>query len=674
MSGKSGFGISISATDSGASAVIDKLNKGIQSLTASGERTGKALEKFGEVSGINKLNEGMQGLRRTATDTFRAIDQTGSSLGSLIAPLTIAGVVELTRRWGAFGQGMTNMAHRLNLPVEALSRLENAARLAGVPAQTMTSALGTLQEKLYGAAWNTDPAAVHILRDVLKIDPGTPGHVRNTAEALDEVAAALQKVGDPHTRQAILDALGIDRAMLPYLENYKKFQQEADQTGANITHDQAEHASALKESWDRLALDLEGIYNRILDGWSETTTKAVSATSRWIEANQQQADSIAKIGAAIGALALLKPAAWVLKLLGLSVPAPVAAVTAGAIAGTAAAIAEGTEEDKAAALGFRAAAMPGSVSEFGQTMSYYNPATKEWLTKPEMQQRIKDADAKAAEDKPAEPATGGTLGPRSDAGTPGGNQFAGPGVPLRFGPGKGYRSWDPAQWYHPPGAANAEDSGGSTGSLSGALGLKEGQYDAFRGSIARIESGGKYNIMGGSSGRFAGKYQMGADEIRETAAQLGERAPTQQEFLSNPEMQERFFERYTLGHHQYLMAHNKRYAEMSPEEQAGVLGYAHNQGAVGASRWLTTGVAGRDAFHTSGTRYSDAIHAAFTRFGTAGDGASGAGGRQTAEVQGHVQVDVHLRGAPPGTQANVTTTGQVRAAPPRVETPMPFAA
>jgi hypothetical protein len=270
-----------------------------------------------------------------------------------------------------------------------------------------------------------------------------------------------------------------------------------------------------------------------------------------------------------------------------------------------------------------------------------------------------------------------TLGPRSDAGRPGGNQFAGPGVPTGdLGPGKRYASWDPSQWYHPPGASNAPAAGGATGSLSGALGLKEGEYDAFRGSIARIDSGGKYNIMGGSSGRFAGKYQMGASEISDTAAQLGERAPSQQEFLNNPEMQERYFERYTLGHHQYLMAHNKRYAGMSPEEQAGVLGYAHNQGAGGASKWLNTGAVGADAFGTAGTRYTKAVASAFAAPpGGAPRGVADAGGRQvTADLQGHVQVDVHLRGAPPGTQANVTTSGQVRAAPPRVETPLPNAA
>ncbi len=104
-------------------------------------------------------------------------------------------------------------------------------------------------------------------------------------------------------------------------------------------------------------------------------------------------------------------------------------------------------------------------------------------------------------------------------------------------------------------------------------------------------------IMGGSSGRFAGKYQMGADEIKETAARLGVQAPTREQFLKDPSMQEKFFENYTLDHHNWLMAHNAKYAAMSPEDKAAALAYAHNQGAGGASKWIDTGarMAGRDA-------------------------------------------------------------------------------
>jgi hypothetical protein len=140
-----------------------------------------------------------------------------------------------------------------------------------------------------------------------------------------------------------------------------------------------------------------------------------------------------------------------------------------------------------------------------------------------------------------------------------------------------------------------------------ALKIDGRQWNAYREAMAGIESsGGKYDLKGGSSNRFSGAYQFGAAEIAQTAKQLGEDAPSREAFLADPKMQERYLDRYTKDHHDTLMK-NERYRNMTPEQQLGVLGYAHNQGAGGASKWLNTGEVGSDAFGTQGTRYTSAI-------------------------------------------------------------------
>lgn len=159
-------------------------------------------------------------------------------------------------------------------------------------------------------------------------------------------------------------------------------------------------------------------------------------------------------------------------------------------------------------------------------------------------------------------------------------------------------------------------------SFTGALGVSQKEYEAMREGVAGLE-GSRYNQMGGSSGRFAGRYQMGAAEIRETAARLGVPAPTRQQFLSDPEMQERFFEAYTLGHHEWLSERSSQYRAMSAREKMKVLGYAHNQGAGGALNWIRTGRAGRDAFGTSGSAYAAAIARRFGRMDATQSNAGG---------------------------------------------------
>jgi hypothetical protein len=53
-------------------------------------------------------------------------------------------------------------------------------------------------------------------------------------------------------------------------------------------------------------------------------------------------------------------------------------------------------------------------------------------------------------------------------------------------------------------------------------------------------------------------------------------------------------------------------------------------------------------------------------------GASLAANTAAAAANGHVQVDVHLHGAPPGTTASAVGTGAVSTSPPRIEHSMPM--
>lgn len=128
-------------------------------------------------------------------------------------------------------------------------------------------------------------------------------------------------------------------------------------------------------------------------------------------------------------------------------------------------------------------------------------------------------------------------------------------------------------------------------------------FGAMATSVAGIE-GASYNQMGGAGHRFAGRYQMGADEIRETAQHLGENAPTQAAFLADPSMQERYFKEFTKQHEWYLIEHNEQFRSMNDAQKLAALAYAHNQGAAGADKWLKTGVAGTDQFGTSGALYA----------------------------------------------------------------------
>lgn len=185
----------------------------------------------------------------------------------------------------------------------------------------------------------------------------------------------------------------------------------------------------------------------------------------------------------------------------------------------------------------------------------------------------------------------------------------------------------------PDGGGGGGDGGGgggyvppATGSKAGAydiasrIGANKQQWDTFRNTIAQIESGGSYTVYGGSGNHYDGRYQMGAAAKKDAARILGipypghsddPNDPRRVAFRSDAQLQERMFAAYTLANHGYLSSDPNYNAKQTIEQKLQVLGYAHNQGAGGASKWMRTGKVGKDGFGTAGTKYSDALRHAF---------------------------------------------------------------
>lgn len=142
-----------------------------------------------------------------------------------------------------------------------------------------------------------------------------------------------------------------------------------------------------------------------------------------------------------------------------------------------------------------------------------------------------------------------------------------------------------------------------------ALGITGKEYDAYREAVGYIESRNNPNQgSGGAGGHYWGMYQFGS-AATETVALYFRETITKEQFQGNQDLAEKYFDGLSFLNHKTL-SNSDEYNNLSPQEKLAVLGYAHNQGAGGAKRWLQTGQEGRDAFGTSGKKYYDAILAA----------------------------------------------------------------
>ena len=88
---------------------------------------------------------------------------------------------------------------------------------------------------------------------------------------------------------------------------------------------------------------------------------------------------------------------------------------------------------------------------------------------------------------------------------------------------------------------------------------------------------------------------------------IGYSLEEQEDFLSNPDKQEKAFEEFTKQNHEYLVHKSEMYRNMPQTEQLAVLGYAHNQGRGGALKYLETGKTQKDGFGTEAQKYIDEV-------------------------------------------------------------------
>jgi hypothetical protein len=137
------------------------------------------------------------------------------------------------------------------------------------------------------------------------------------------------------------------------------------------------------------------------------------------------------------------------------------------------------------------------------------------------------------------------------------------------------------------------------------LGLTQEQYNALKQGVADVE-GARYNQMGGAGTRFAGRYQMGSNEIEDSAKVMGIPVPSQQEYLNNPELQEKIYMGRTVYMHRRLQSLSPKYNTMSPRERAVALGMGQ-LGEGNVSSYINTGTLPRDSAGAPITKWGTAV-------------------------------------------------------------------
>lgn len=143
-------------------------------------------------------------------------------------------------------------------------------------------------------------------------------------------AWAEKNQNNPQLVNIIGQSGGLDQGTINTLlqGRTKVMEQYNEAMNGAISPDQVVKLTALQGAWVKLDQAIEKTGRDVVTNLSPEITDAITATSQWVEHNQKLADTLGAVLTAIVALSAIKPALWVLRLLGLGNPYTAAAVVA----------------------------------------------------------------------------------------------------------------------------------------------------------------------------------------------------------------------------------------------------------------------------------------------------------------------------------------------------------
>ncbi|HSR77154.1 MAG TPA: M15 family metallopeptidase, partial [Xanthobacteraceae bacterium] len=540
------------------------------------ERQSRAMQEFVNVSGLRRVADGFTNIGRAGLAAFSSLTRLVPVMGALTGAASIAGLARLVSTWSQFGANLQRDASRIGTSTQELERLRNAIVLGGGSADTMVQSLKDLTDasaRAFADPGHNAQTFAQFQRAGISLE-GLNGQLRSSTELMPEVLQYIDSFKNPTDRMRVATDLGgqslydltqqlrqAERPGETLIETWRRLNQQAGQC-ASLTDAQKAGLQRYREAVGGLTVAFSELSKGIGTTLAIALTPLINKFSEWVRTNQPEIQrAVDDLATAFGQ--------WL----------------------------EGVNVDQLLA----------DLSEIGRIIGQLVRAVGELIKVWERLHgtyRVTAADILAGsplaaglsqEEKTrilAEATPAGEAPPPA----PRPSLYERLGLP-RLGPAPVGAA--------PPRVAPAVPYTPTT--LTSAVGVTPQHYQGFREAIAGIESGGRYSLKGGAGDKYSGRYQFGPAEIANTARALGEPPPSREQFLADPAMQERYFEAYTMGHHNFLMQRSAKYRDAPAQEKLAILGYAHNQGEGGAARWLETNVAQADAFGTAGTRYSEAI-------------------------------------------------------------------
>ncbi len=293
MAGKSGYSVTITATDR-ASAVIDQINRRLAATNAPVDRLGKSFNRLAANTGLRGFRQEIKGL---ADSSARLMANMGRIMpgAALLGGGGVASLAIAARQANSFGQNLRLNARAAGASVGAVQRLGYAAQMSGGSASGAADAFAELNRNLqlyqHGSVQTSGPFKYALASLGLSLK-NAGGGWKSSSQVMSEI---LHKLAGMHNAQEQLyygNALlgGSFRSVLwPAVAGGQKVLDSYLRASAHMVRlnkHQATQLALAQVQTMRLSGDLGGLANLIMSDLAPAEVRAAGGMARWIEANK----------------------------------------------------------------------------------------------------------------------------------------------------------------------------------------------------------------------------------------------------------------------------------------------------------------------------------------------------------------------------------------------------
>lgn len=214
-----------------------------------------------------KVNIGVDtdSLQKGLTDATNKLARFGKQAGAAIAVAgtgAAVGLAALTKAAIDNADALDNMSQRIGVSVEALSRLQYAAKLSDTSIESLQTGFRTLANNMVAGSDAFAKLGISITN--------TDGSMRSSVDIFSEIADRFAGMEDGALKSAlavdVFGRSGLD--LIPMLNSgsagLAEFARQSDQVGYTLSTQAASGAAQFNDTLDRIGLTMNGVVNKVM--------------------------------------------------------------------------------------------------------------------------------------------------------------------------------------------------------------------------------------------------------------------------------------------------------------------------------------------------------------------------------------------------------------------------